>query len=245
MALNISDIIDIHTHILPGVDDGPKTIEESAALAKCYADMGVKTIIATSHFIPGTAWAVSSQLILEKIEVLKKYIEAKGIALAILPGMEIAFHKKLPERLAGKTVLPLANSTWYLLEPSFTDSADDLLYCLENLIEHEVKIILAHPERIPAFQEGVYQLSKLVMQGMRLQINTGSLLGKFGSKSRQAALDCINSDCVHYLASDAHGIDARRPPNTEDWAELEKMLGVDLLRQLCCVHPAQLLHGEN
>ncbi len=241
MTLQLSDFIDIHTHILPGVDDGPKDLAESLALAKCYTDMGIRQIITTSHYIPGTAWAASSQLILAKIAELQNHLRTNGISLAIFPGMEIAYHKKFQERLEGKTLLPLANSSWYLLEPSFTDCAEALLSCLEHIVEKGWRIILAHPERIPAFQEMLNPFAELVGQGLRIQINTGSLLGKFGAESKRVGLDFIERGYVHYLASDAHGVDARKPPTEEEWSELARILGPDLLHQLCCLHPAQLL----
>jgi len=241
MSLQLSDFIDIHTHILPGIDDGPKNLEESAALARCYVDMGITQIIATSHYIPGTAWTASRHLILEKIAELQGYLQRSSIPLAIFPGMEIAYHKNLQKHLETETFLPLGASVYYLLEPSFTDSAEALFHCLDQLLEQGWKIILAHPERIPALWETGNTLNELVRQGLRLQINTGSLLGKFGVESKHAGFNFIERDCVHYLASDAHGVDSRKPPTLEEWLQLQTTLGGDLLVQLCCVNPAQLL----
>lgn len=245
MSLQLSDFIDIHTHILPGIDDGPKNLEESAALARCYADMGMTQVIATSHYIPGTAWAASRQSVLAKITELQDYLQNNNIPLAIFPGMEIAYHKKFPEHLETETFLPLGTSSYYFLEPSFTDSADALLLCLDQLLEQGWKIILAHPERIPAFRETGNPFDKLVRQGLKIQINTGSLLGKFGAESKQAGLHLIERDCVHYLASDSHGANSRRPPTLQEWLQLQAILGDDVLEQLCCKNPAQLLVEKN
>ena len=239
--MSFSDCIDIHTHILPGVDDGPKNLEESAALARCYTDMGITQIIATSHFIPGTAWASSRQCIIEKIAELQEFFKANGIPLTVFPGMEIAYHARLLEKLEKGSLLPLANSSWYLIEPSFTDSGDALLCTLDQLLDQGWKIILAHPERIPAFQEMETSFTQLVRQGLRLQVNSGSLLGRFGEKCRRTGLHFIDQGWVHYLASDAHGVDSRRPPTAEQWLELETLIGTDQLTQLCCSNPAQLL----
>ncbi|MCX5871354.1 MAG: hypothetical protein NTY00_12170 [Deltaproteobacteria bacterium] len=239
--MSLSDFIDIHTHILPGIDDGPQNLEESAALARCYTDMGITQVIATSHYIPGTAWAASSQLILEKIAELQGYLQRNSIPLAIFPGMEIAYHKKLQEHLETQTFLPLGTSFHYLLEPSFTDSAEALFHCLDQLLEQGRKIILAHPERIPGLREMRNPIDQLVRQGLKIQINTGSLLGKFGAESKHVGLQFIESNCVHYLASDAHGVNSRRPPTGEEWSQLGIILGIDVLEQLCCINPAQLL----
>lgn len=245
MALQLSNFIDIHTHILPGIDDGPKNLADSAALARCYADMGVTQIIATAHYIPGTAWAASSRLVLEKIAELQGYLQDNGIPLTIFPGMEIAFHKKLQEHLQAQVFLPLGRSSSYLLEPSFTDSAESLFHCLDQLLEQGWRIILAHPERIPALQETGSALDELVVRGLKMQINIGSLLGRFGAESRLVGFDFIERNCVHYLASDAHGVDSRRPPTGEEWLQLGTIIGTDLLEQLCCTNPAQLLMEKN
>lgn len=219
-------------------------MEESAALARCYTDKGISQVIATSHYIPGTAWAASSQRILEKIAELQGYLHETNIPLSIFPGMEIAYHKKLQNHLETQTFLPLGTSGYYLLEPSFTDSAEALFLCLDQLLEQGWKIILAHPERIPALRGMVTSLGEVVRQGLRIQINIGSLVGKFGIESKQAGFNFIERDCVHYLASDAHGIESRRPPTIEDWLELEASIGVEGLERFCCSNPAQLLVQE-
>lgn len=244
MSFQISDFIDIHTHILPGIDDGPKNLEESATLAQCYMDMGITQVIATPHYIPGTAWAASTRIICEKIIELQGYLQEKGIFLTVFPGMEIAYHKKLQKHLETKNFLPLGTSFYYLIEPSFTDSAESLCLCLDQLLDQGQKIILAHPERIPALQDSANILNDLVRQGLRMQINIGSLLGKFGQESKHTGLQLIERNCVHYLASDAHGVDSRRPPSKEEWVVLETYLGTGVLEQLCCINPAQLLEEQ-
>jgi protein-tyrosine phosphatase len=245
MSLKLSNFIDIHTHILPGIDDGPKNLEESAALARCYTDLGITQIIATPHYIPGTAWSTSSQRIVEKITELQGYLQSKDIPLTIFPGMEIAFHKKFQEHLKSDTFLPLGTSSYYLLEPSFTDSAEALLHCLDQLLEQGRKIILAHPERIPALRETANVFDEYVRNGLKIQINIGSLLGKFGSESKHIGFNLIEGNCAHYLASDAHGINSRKPPTEEEWLDLETNIGPDVLEQLCCINPAQLLVDKN
>ncbi len=245
MSLQLSNFIDIHTHILPGLDDGPKNLEESIALAKCYTDVGVSQIIATCHYIPGTAWAAASQLILDKIADLQGCLQRLDIPLIIYPGMEIAYHEKLQEHLARQIFLPLGTSNYYLLEPSFTESAEALFLCLDQLLTQGRKIILAHPERIPAFREMGSSIDELVRQGLKIQVNIGSLLGKFGAASKQSGFDLIAGKCVHYLASDAHGVESRKPPTREEWLQLATTLGIQLLEQLCCINPAQLLKSKN
>jgi protein-tyrosine phosphatase len=241
MSFSPATFIDIHTHVLPGMDDGPKNLEESAALIRCYTDMGIRQVIASPHYIQGTAWAPSSLSVLDQVAVLQSFLQSQNIAMTIFPGMEIACHKKMGEHLLLNKFLPLGTSSWYLLEPSFTDGADAFFSCLEPLLEQGYSIILAHPERIPALWLAGDALMSLVGQKLRIQLNIGSLLGKFGKESRKAGMELMAANCVYYLASDSHGALNRRPPVQEEWETLEKELGADLLEKLCCLHPAQLL----
>lgn len=244
MAFSCRDVIEIHTHILPGIDDGPATLEQSLALGRHYARLGITRVICTSHFIPGTAWAASREIVLEKMALVQECFDSNDIAVALLPGMEIAFHRKLAERLEHRQLLPLAASARFLVEPSFTETAEELLDMVEMLAGRGYRFILAHPERIPAIQEMVEVVADFARDhGVEIQLNTGSLLGKFGSDSRRTALRLIERECVQYLGSDAHGAEARRPPDAAEWQELERLVGGDRLRQWCCDNPAALLTG--
>ncbi len=245
MTAELSQFIDIHTHILPGIDDGPKSLEESAAMAQCYVDVGISRIIATPHFIPGTAWAAGRERIRESLQVLQTYLAEKSIALDIFSGMEIAFHQKLISRLERNILQPLAQSRYYLLEPSFQDPQGDLLCCIRQLMDRGEKVILAHPERIPSFQEELGPLTELVRQGLEVQLNMGSLLDRFNELSKQTSMQLIANNSVHYLASDSHSAESRKPPTLQDWEKLTSLLGDKLLTKLCIVNPWKLLDVEN
>ena len=241
MAADISQFIDIHIHILPGMDDGAKNIDESIDMAKAYAELGITRLIATPHFIPGTAWAAGRDQIAAKIEELQEHLTIDAINLKISPGMEIAYHKKLSDRLEKGLLQSLGTSNGYLLEPSFNDSYDDLLRCAKQIMTQGSVAILAHPERIPSFQETPEPLLQLVEEGLQVQLNIGSLLGRFGESSKKMAMYLIKENSVHFLASDAHSMKKRRPLSREDWKQLTELLGDDLLTKLCITNPSRLL----
>ena len=244
MTTDISRLIDIHVHILPGLDDGPKTLEESLAMARCYEEVGITQIVATPHFVPGTAWAAGRERVVVKVEELQGYLAEENISLKIFPGMEIAYHKKLISRLEKGVLQPMGKGNCYLLEPSFQDLQDDLLHCAEELLDRGYKVVLAHPERIASFQESVEPLLDLVRQGLEVQLNMGSLLGKFGELSRQTSMQLLTENSVHYLASDAHSARRRRPPTQRDWQQLTEILGSELLTRLCVTNPDRLLNNS-
>lgn len=237
----LSDFIDTHCHILPGIDDGPKSLEESAAMARCYASKGIRQIIATPHFIAGTAWSANKERILDVLEKLRAHLDKEHIALRIHTGMEIAYHPKLVDRLEKNLLLPLAASDHYLLEPSFSGTQEGLFHCVKALLQKGHPVIIAHAERITAFQENIDPIMRLVEQGLEIQVNIGSLLDEFDQQCKQTAATLLRERCVHYLASDAHSAIRRRPPTDTEWNILEQMLGNDTLTRLCITNPARLI----
>lgn len=241
MAVDISQFVDIHVHILPGIDDGAKNLDESVALAEAYVNEGITRIIATPHFIPGTAWAADRDRIAEKILELQKNLQKKNIPLKIFPGMEIAYHKKLISRLEKDLLQSLAGSGTYLLEPSFNDSTAGLLQCAKQIMQKECGVILAHPERIPAFQHTIEPLLDLAKEGLQIQLNVGSLLNKFGESSKRLAMHLFDKECVHYLASDAHSTERRTPVTGAEWKILNDLLGDALITRICVTNPNELL----
>lgn len=241
MLPDISQFIDIHAHILPGIDDGPKTIIDSADMARCYIELGIRAVIATPHFLPGTAWAASREKINVIIKAVQSYYDEHQIDLKVYPGMEIAYHKKIVNRLEGNLLQSLAGSKYYLLEPSFRDPGYDLLQCAEQLMEQGYKVILAHPERIQTFQENLAPLCEAVSYGLEVQLNSGSILGKFGELCKKTAMQLIATNTVHYIASDAHSAADRRPLNSAEWQQLSNTIGNDLLSVLCISNPQKII----
>lgn len=242
MSFEISKFIDIHTHILPGIDDGSPSYEESVALARCYVNVGIKKVVATPHFIPGTAWATPVDKVLELVDALQNSLDTEGIDLEILPGMEIAFHKKLADRIEKGLVLPLGDSEYYLIEPSFNGEQDSLLAALSSLLKRGYKIILAHPERIDGLRGKIENIRLLVEKGLLIQINAGSLLGYFGRSAKELAQSLWERDCFHLIASDTHDMNKRRPLGKDEWNTLLADTVTNEMLQKCNTTLAQLFN---
>jgi protein-tyrosine phosphatase len=231
MIFHRHEFIDIHTHILPGLDDGPDDMAGSIAIARCYEEVGTKKVVATPHFLPGTAWASDKELVLRSVQVLQASLERADIDLKVVAGMEIAHHKKLEERILANLVLPLGESGYFLIEPAFQGEQGDLLTSLQSLLIKGQKLIIAHPERVEAFQRKPEMLGNLVEQGLRIQVNTGSLLGYFGKKSQDTAELFRKNHCIHFVASDAHDHGKRAPLGATEW---ERLLASPGGEQLLC-----------
>lgn len=218
--IEINKFIDIHTHILHGIDDGSGGLQESLEIAMGYQETGVKKIIATPHFLPGTAWATPKEKVLELVGSFQQILDRKKIDVQILAGMEIAFHNNLIQRIENGSVLPLADSGHFLIEPSFQGEQDSLLLCLRTLIKSGYKLILAHPERIEGLRAKTPIIEDLVGNGLLIQCNSGSLLGYFGKKAREAAIHYHERGCVHFVASDVHGTTKRTLISDREWSQL-------------------------
>ena len=240
MVTLLCDFIDIHTHILPGIDDGPRDMAGSVKFARAYERSGISTVFATPHYIPGTAWSTDNGTVLQLISDLQAILDAEQIKLRILPGMEIAYHKKMVERICSGQVLALGESSYFLIEPPLHDIADDFHKSLMYLLEQEVKLIIAHPERVAIFQKRPMLIEKLVMSGARTQISTGSLLGHFGDVSKQLALDLWQKNQLHYIASDAHNYNERTPMTQADWESIRNLPDGEHLLHFCSRNSGEL-----
>ena len=234
-------LVDIHCHILPGIDDGARDLDESAAMARLYVAAGFAAVVATPHFIPGTAWSADSRIIAARLAAVQARLDAEGIPLRVYAGMEIAFHKRLADRLQAGSVLPLGLSAHFLIEPDFHGSQEDLLHAVRSLLDQGHRVIIAHVERITAFQRNYDPLLRLARQGLEIQVNSGSLLDHFDQRCRKTALELLANGCVHSLASDAPGARRRTPPSPEERQRLADLINPETLVRLWRTNPARLL----
>ncbi len=195
-------MIDLHCHLLPGIDDGPETIEESLAIARAAVLAGTRTIVATPHVnwrFPNTAAVIAAA-----VTELSARLLAEGLALDVLAGAEIAMTRigEIPSEELAK--LALAGGTWLLVEPPFTPVASGLDTILLELQRQGHRILLAHPERCPAFHRDPKMLEALVEGGILTSITAGSLAGQFGEEPRRFGVALLARGMAHNVASDAH-----------------------------------------
>ncbi len=211
LNFHVGDFVDIHTHILPGVDDGCRSLTESIDFARLYEKAGIQQIVATPHFIPGTAWAPDKITVREKVDSLNGHLAEHGVNLRVFTGMEIAYHDNLGPNLEQGMLLPLGNSEFFLIEPPMTKGADLFLADIGGLVEQGYRIILAHPERIEGLQNNLEAVHCLVREGALVQINFHSITGYFGRRAKRASEKLLEMNCCHFLASDSHDL-RKRPP---------------------------------
>ena len=202
-------MIDLHSHILPGLDDGPATMEGSLELARAAVDAGTRTILATPHI--NDDLRIGPARIAAGLDELRPALAEAAIPLEVLAGGEIAIWR-LPD-LDDETLrgLALGGGPYLLVESPFSPVVGDFEPIVLDLHARGHRVLLAHPERCPAFQRDPERLRRLVDAGVLVQITAGSMSGGFGSTARRAAVTLLRSALVHVVASDAHD-HVKRPP---------------------------------
>lgn len=241
-------MIDIHSHIVFDVDDGPKTIEDSRALLEESYRQGVRTIISTSHRRKGMFETPEA-----KIEENFKQVQelAKEIAddLTILYGAEIYYTSDILDKLEQEKIPRLADSQYALIEFSMITPYKEIHTALSNVLRLGVTPVVAHIERYHCLENDEKKVRDLINMGCYTQINSSSVLKpklfgdtyKFMKKRAQFFLE---KDLVHFVASDMHNLDPRPPYMQEAYQIISKKYGKSHAEQLFRKNQELLLRSE-
>ncbi len=202
-------MIDLHSHILAGVDDGAQSLEESVSILRYMEAKGVKKVTATSHF-PLYNNKDYIQFIQEKVNILQEKAKENDLKIEILTGSEILINQNTAENLYNNQLLTLNDTDYILLETRL----NNLPTYFEDLI-HDIRamgyqIIIAHPERYTYIQKDYQQIYRWVEDfELKLMFNSSSLLGKHGSRAQETAKNLLDLGLAHLMASDTHRITKR------------------------------------
>jgi len=196
-------MLDFHCHILPGVDDGPKTLEDSLWLAREMAKAGFSEVVATPHFA-AEGGLLEPEEVIRQVEVLNQALGAEGIALKVYPGMELYLTPELPKLIAGGKVLGLKGERIYLIELPVSQKPPWLAFYLAEIAGAGNKVIIAHPERYRYLRENREEIEELLDMGIVFQVSLTSLLsGYFGEGSRKSFRWFLAKGAL--TGTDAHG----------------------------------------
>lgn len=235
---------DLHAHILPGVDDGPKTMEDAVEMARVSAEDGTKAMLCTPHRRDVTQNS-SVEYIRELLADLNSRLESSGIELGLRLGMENHLDIDLPEEMAGGRGLPMNGTRYSLVELPFygyPNYVEDILYQLQI---QGITPVLAHPERLEVFQENPDLLLSFVERGMLSQITAGSVVGHFGGKAERLARTMLESDLVHIIASDTHHPRGHRSPVLREGVEAAaRITGEERARAMVVDTPKAVLEDQ-
>lgn len=234
-------MIDLHCHVLPGIDDGAPTIDDSIAMLDAYAGLGVRTVVATPHLtVPlDPEYAARIDAAVAEVAPLARQ---RGIFLA--RGFEIALAPDSARHIAVDHRLTLAGSDVVMVDLPFTEwplYADDALFAVQAT---GYRVLLAHPERYPGIQDDPAKAEDLVARGILLQVTIGSFAGAFGSRARRSAEELLARGLVHILATDAHSAGHRMAAVPAGLARLRQLAGEAQVQRATVEAPASLLNGD-
>ncbi len=203
-------MIDLHTHILPGVDDGAEDIRETVKIIGEAKKQGITKIVATPHYLE-EGYQLSPSEIKSEIKRLKNEVVIKDFDVKILPGSEVFITPDLGKKVEQGTITTINNSRYILIEfPSgyIPEYVEEVFYDLKIMGYFP---IIAHPERNEQIIDDFYHLFKLIKRGLiYAQLNAGSITGAFGVQIKKTAYKLIENNLIHFIASDTHSYSNRR-----------------------------------
>jgi len=237
-------MIDIHNHLLPGTDDGAKTLLEAVEMARIAASDGVRIIAVSPHYQYGERTNTLDE-VRRRVDQMRELLESEGVPIRLLPGAEVPVSMELVDMIRNRTVPTIGdNGRWVLLELPFGQMPPRMPEVVFRMKAAGYDPVLAHPERNSVVQQDPNSLDEHVPEDTPLQITTHSLTGQFGSAVKRCALRLLTSGRPVLLASDAHGARERGPALSPALLVAARAAGQEFARALVEDVPAALLRGE-
>lgn len=228
---NTEGYVDLHAHILPGVDDGAKDIAGTRQMLQMAYEEGIRMIVATPHHRRGYAYA-SVGVLREAYE--KTCAEAAEISpqIKVCLGSELHKSHALIEELSCGTALSMAGTSYVLVEFLPTDSYGEIRTALQRLQMAGWRPVIAHAERYACLVRDIEKVEELTDLGCRVQINTGSVTGANGIAAKRFTKKLLKYGLVHFLGTDAHDMGSRAPQMKKCISYIEKKYGEDYANQI-------------
>jgi len=233
-------MIDLHSHILPGIDDGAKTLEVSLEMARMAVADGIHTMACTPHIYPGLYGNDASGIALAR-ERLQAELDAHGIALRLVVGADVHLVPGLLDGLRAGTVPTLHGSRYVLLEPSHHVKPPRFEEAVFELVAAGYTPVITHPERLVWIEDHYDVFLRLIRQGAWMQLTAGALTGLFGARARYWGEKFLGEGHTHLLATDAHSSGRRVPRLSEARAVAERLLGAAEATRLVLERPQAIL----
>ena len=236
-------MIDLHCHILPGIDDGSKNWEMSLEMAHLAVAEGITHILATPHHM-NRHWINPKQEVITLVDELQERLDEENIPLTIFPGQEVRLHGEILENIQNDDICFIDEMNQYVLiefpTSSVPDYSERLFFELQSA---GITPVIVHPERNHAILKDPSILYEFVSRDILAQVTAASYIGKFGREIEKLSEQLIEADLVHFLASDAHNVTSRKFHMKEAFQKLEKQYGVEKVEAFDQV-TRDLINGE-
>lgn len=233
-------MIDLHCHMLPGIDDGAPDLETSLEMARIAAGDGIRVVACTPHIYPGM-YENTGEGIREAVARFRDALDAAGIDLDLVVGADTHLVPGLAEQIRDGRVPTLAGSRYLLLEPPHHVAPPGFEQQVFNLMAAGYVPVITHPERLTWVGEHYESFVRLFQAGAWMQITAGSLTGRFGGEARYFGERMLDEGLVHILATDSHGVRGRPPLLAEGRTAAERWVGAEEAARLVEDRPRSIL----
>jgi protein-tyrosine phosphatase len=237
-------MIDIHMHILPGLDDGPQDMERSIEMCRIAADDGIDTVVASPHNLYAN-YRNGREKVLSVLAELHERIRQDGLDVTILPGSEVYLSSDLLRHLEGDGLMTINDNRRFLLMdlPSFF-KADHVSRLIFSLKMKGITPIISHPERNAVIADDINMMCEIIRMGALSQLSAGSLTGRFGRSVRKTAIAMLHHNMVHMIATDAHNITSRPPVLSRAVEAASREIGTERAMEMVRDVPHKIISGE-
>lgn len=235
-------MIDLHSHILPGIDDGAPDLDVSLEMARIAVADGVAVQACTPHIFPGV-FDNSGPQIRRAVAALQRRLDENAIPLRLVTGADAHVVPNMVNGLQTGEILSLADTRYVLVEPPRHVAPPRMERFFFELLAAGYVPILTHPERLTWIETRYETFVQLCRAGVWMQVTAGSLTGAFGRRPKYWAERMLSEALVHILASDAHGARRRPPDLAKGRAAAAKWLGEEEAEQLVSVRPRAILEN--
>lgn len=237
-------MVDIHCHMIPGIDDGASDLDVSLEMARMAVNDGIGTVICTPHQL-GNFQNNSGEKIRQATQQFQTALQEARIPLRVLPGGDVRIETEMLARLKAGSVMSLADHRKHVLLELPHELYFPLEPVLKNLKSAGMVGILSHPERNRGILQNPDVLPQLVENGCLMQITAGSLLGSMGQPCQELSQWMLGEGLVHFVASDAHGVKSRRPLLNRAFTEVARLTDEPTAQDLFVRHPACVAIGRD
>lgn len=209
-VIQINGFFDIHTHILPGVDDGAPDVQTAMELVEQARESGTRSIVLTPHY-RGVFKKNTPQQLREAFDAFRQTVQEAYPDMRLYLGHEVHYQSEVPERLSRGEILTMADSDYVLLEFRSASLRSQIFSAVMEMIQYGYRPIIAHAERYDAFCKDPRLAYEVAAMGALIQVNTDSILGKRGNAAKRLCRTLLKNGLVHFVGSDAHDTKDREP----------------------------------
>ena len=237
-------MIDIHTHIIPNIDDGSKSVEETFTLLKEAVKEGFTDVILTPHYIK-EYYETNTTIRKYWVDSINETLIKLKLPIKVHIGNEIYVCEDMDELIYYKKVSTLNDSKYVLFELPMNTSIkylDEIIFKIFNL---DLVPILAHPERYRYIQINIDLAKKIREKGVLFQCNYGSILGLYGEHAKKAVIKLLKDNLVDFVATDVHAPNSIYSSVNEGLKKIERIIGKGQLEQMTTINPKKVILNED